>query len=120
MVLSKVFEKFAEGSPISVMARALMERALEPKALDALFRERAKRQYEKRLLFSSLVELMALVVCGMHRSVRGSMPCAVITGQRICCSSCLLCCRTMSRSNHLFALFLALRFSDFALRAFIF
>ena len=70
MVLSKVFEKFAEGSPISVMARALMERALEPKALDALFRERAKRQYEKRLLFSSLVELMALVVCGMHRSVR--------------------------------------------------
>ena len=70
MVLSKVFEKFAEGIPISVMARALMERALEPKALDALFRERAKRQYEKRLLFSSLVELMALVVCGMHRSVR--------------------------------------------------
>ena len=70
MVLSKVFEKFAESSPISVMARALMERALEPKALDALFRERAKRQYEKRLLFSSLVELMALVVCGMHRSVR--------------------------------------------------
>lgn len=70
MVLSKVFEKFAEGSPISVMTRALMERALEPKALDALFRERAKRQYEKQLLFSSLVELMALVVCGLHRSVR--------------------------------------------------
>lgn len=65
-----MFEKFAKGSPISVMARALMERALEPRGLDALFRERAKRQYEKRLLFSSLVELMALVVCGMHRSVR--------------------------------------------------
>lgn len=70
MVLSEVFEKFAKGSPISVMARALMERALEPKGLDALFRARAQRQYEKRLLFSSLVELMALVVCGMHRSVR--------------------------------------------------
>ena len=70
MALSKVFEKFAKGSPISVMTRALMERALEPQALDALFRERAERQYEKRLLFSSLVELMALVVCGMHRSVR--------------------------------------------------
>ena len=70
MVLSKVFEKFAKGSPISVMARALMERALEPKGLDALFRMRAERQYEKRLLFSTMVELMALVVCGMHRSVR--------------------------------------------------
>jgi len=70
MVLSNVFEKFAEGSPVAVMTRALMERALEPKALDALFRERAKRQYEKELLFSSLVDLMALVVCGAHPSVR--------------------------------------------------
>lgn len=70
MVLSKVFDKFAEGSPISVMTRALMERALEPKALDTLFGQSACRQYEKRLLFSSVVELMALVVCGMHPSVR--------------------------------------------------
>jgi hypothetical protein len=70
MVLSKLFERFAKGSPVSVMTRALMERALEPQGLDVLFREHAKRQYEKRLLFSSLVELMALVVCGKHRSVR--------------------------------------------------
>jgi hypothetical protein len=70
MVLSTLFEKFVGRSPVAVMARALMERALEPKALDALFRERAERQYEKELLFSSLVELMALVVCGVHRSVR--------------------------------------------------
>jgi hypothetical protein len=46
-----------------------MERALEPKALDALFRKQAKRQYEKELLFSSLVDVMALVVCGAHASV---------------------------------------------------
>jgi hypothetical protein len=69
MILSSVFERFSKGSPVAVMARALMERALEPKALDALFRERAKRQYEKELLFSSLVDLMALVVCGAHPSV---------------------------------------------------
>ncbi|MGH7272156.1 MAG: transposase [Polyangiaceae bacterium] len=65
-----MFEKFAVSSPVAVMARALMERALEPKALDALFRKHAERQYEKALLFSSLVDLMALVVCGVHRSVR--------------------------------------------------
>jgi hypothetical protein len=70
MVLSSVFERFAKGSPVAVMARALMERALEPKALDALFRKRAKRQYEKVLLFSSLVDVIALVVCGAHPSVR--------------------------------------------------
>lgn len=69
MVLSKVFETFVKSNPVAVMARALLERALEPKALDAVFRTRAKRQYEKELLFSSLVELMALVVCGMHPSV---------------------------------------------------
>ena len=65
-----MFERFAKGSPVAVMTRALMERALEPKALDALFRERAERQYEKELLFSSMVDLMALVVCRVHRSVR--------------------------------------------------
>jgi hypothetical protein len=69
MVLSNVFEKFAKSSPVAVIARALMERALEPKGLDVLFRKKAERQYEKELLFSSLVELMALVVCGMHPSV---------------------------------------------------
>jgi hypothetical protein len=69
MVLSQVFETFAKSNPVAVMARALMDRALDAKALDAVFRRRAKRQYEKQLLFSSLVELMALVVCGMHPSV---------------------------------------------------
>jgi len=70
MVLSKTFERFAKGSPVAVMARALMERALEPNALNAVFLEQAERQYERELLFSSVVDLMALVVCGVHPSVR--------------------------------------------------
>jgi hypothetical protein len=70
MVLSNVFERFVKSSPVAVMARALMERALEPSVVDALFRKEAQQQYEKELLFSSLVELMALVVCGMHGTVR--------------------------------------------------
>jgi hypothetical protein len=69
MVLSSVFDKFAKAHPVAVMARALMERALEPKGLDALFRKHAKRQYEKELLFSTMVEVMALVVCRMQPSV---------------------------------------------------
>jgi IS4 transposase len=69
MVLSDVFERFVKNNPVAVMARALMDRVLDPKALDTLFRAHAKRQYEKELLFSSLVDLMALVVCGAHPSV---------------------------------------------------
>jgi hypothetical protein len=72
MVLSDVFERFVKGSPVAVMARALMERALEPEVLDELFRKEAKKQYEKDLLFSSLVNLMALVVCGAHPTVRNA------------------------------------------------
>jgi hypothetical protein len=70
MVLSDVFDRFVKDSPVAVMARALMERALEPSVLDALFRKEAKKQYEKDLLFSSLVNLMALVVCGIRPTVR--------------------------------------------------
>jgi hypothetical protein len=70
MVLSSIFEKFAKSHPVAVMARALMERALDPKGLDALFRTQAKRQYEKELLFSTMVDVMALVVCRMQPSVR--------------------------------------------------
>jgi hypothetical protein len=69
MVLSDVFEKFAKAHPVAVMARALMERALDPKGLDALFLKHAKRQYEKELLFSTIVDVMALVVCRMQPSV---------------------------------------------------
>jgi hypothetical protein len=70
MVLADAFEKYVKAHPVAVMARALMERALEPKGLDDLFRANAKRQYEKELLFSTLVDVMALVVCGMQPSVR--------------------------------------------------
>src|ERR1035437_1292643 len=72
MVLSDVFERFVKETPVSVMARALMERALEPSVLDGLFRREAKQQYEKELLFSSLVNLMALVVCGIRPTVRAA------------------------------------------------
>ncbi len=52
-----VFERFVKNSPVAVMARALMERALEPSVLDGLFRKEANKRYEKELLFSSLVNL---------------------------------------------------------------
>jgi IS4 transposase len=51
------------------MARAIVERFFEPAPLDALFRRTAVGQYERALLFSSVVELMQSVVLGVEPSV---------------------------------------------------
>jgi hypothetical protein len=71
MLLGPVFERFAEKSPLSVMARGLIEHALNPEPLDQLFDHTADKQYTRQLLFSSVVDLMSLVVCGVRPS-----PCA--------------------------------------------
>ena len=68
-MLPAAFMPFVEQSPIGVMARAIVERFFEPEHQDALFRETAVEQYERHLLFSSLVDLMQSVVLGAEPSV---------------------------------------------------
>ena len=63
------FLPFIEQRPIGVMARAIVERFFEPEQLDALFRKTAVEQYERHLLFSSVVDLMQAVVLGAEPSV---------------------------------------------------
>jgi hypothetical protein len=46
-----------------------MERSFAPEQLEKLFEETAQEQYTKTLLFSNVVGLMSLVVCGMYPSV---------------------------------------------------
>ncbi len=46
-----------------------MERVLAPETINQIFEENASSQYTRELLFSSLVELMSLVVCGIYPSV---------------------------------------------------
>jgi Transposase DDE domain len=72
MLLGPIFEPFLQDSPLSVMSRALIERALACEALDALFRQQAEQQYTRELLFSSVVDLMSLVVCGKYPTVRAA------------------------------------------------
>src|SRR5437763_17172614 len=68
MLLGNVFERFANGSPLTVLLRGTLEYALRPELLDQLFAETATRQDTHNLLFSTLVDVTALVVCRMHRS----------------------------------------------------
>ncbi len=63
------FVPFIEKRPIGVMARAITERFFEPDHLNALFRRTAVDQYERNLLFSSVVDLMQGVVLGFDPSV---------------------------------------------------
>ena len=72
MILSDVFERFAQDSPLTVMARGLLENALNPTALDQLFEDVADQQYTKKLLFSSVVDLMSLVVCGIQPALNAA------------------------------------------------
>jgi Transposase DDE domain len=69
MLLEDVFNRFVTKSPVTVMARALLENALSPSSLDELFGRHAEVQYERKLLFSSVVDLMSLVVCKIQPSV---------------------------------------------------
>jgi hypothetical protein len=68
-MLNPIFEKFVEKSPVSVMARGMMERVLNPEQLDQWFDETAQVQYTKDLLFSSVFDIMTQVVSGSRPTV---------------------------------------------------
>jgi hypothetical protein len=72
MVFNDVFERFVKGAPACVMHRALMENFFAPDKLDELFRNAAEMQYERELLFSSLVNLTSQVVCRISKTVRAA------------------------------------------------
>lgn len=71
-MLGPIFDAFAQESPVTVMMRGLMEVVFRAERLDAIFAEHAKVQYQRELLFSSLVNVLSLVVCGIHPSVNAA------------------------------------------------
>jgi hypothetical protein len=68
-MISNIFERFVEQTPLTVMVRAIMARIFATEQLEQLFEETAERQYTRELLFSSVVGIMSLVVCGIYPSV---------------------------------------------------
>jgi len=62
-------KRFVKESPISVMARGLMERAFNAEQMDRWFDRHADSQYTRDLLFSTIFDIMSLVVSGMYKSV---------------------------------------------------
>jgi IS4 transposase len=68
-MLPKAFDAFIQKRPICVMAHAVLENFFQPERLDALFAQTAEKQYQRTLLFSSVVELMQSVVLCVEPSV---------------------------------------------------
>ena len=54
------------------MVRGILERVLGPEALNALYDRVAERQYTRELLFSSVFQLMNLVVCKIQPSIHAA------------------------------------------------
>lgn len=72
MMLQGIIERFAEQAPVATMVRGLLANILSPKELDVIFRDAAVRQHEGELLFSSVVELLHLVVTKSHKSMHSA------------------------------------------------
>lgn len=60
--LTPLLERFAERTPLPVLARGILERCLDAPQLDLWFESVADQQYTRKLLFSQVYGLMTQVV----------------------------------------------------------
>jgi IS4 transposase len=72
MLDDSILERFVETTPLTVMARMALERALDPSWVDALFEDQRERQYTRELLFSTVVELTSAVALGLQPSLHAA------------------------------------------------
>jgi hypothetical protein len=72
MLLDAVLERFIAHSPMAVAVRGAFEYALDPTHLDAQFEQTVGHRDDRRLLFSTCVDLMATVVCRVKPSIHAA------------------------------------------------
>lgn len=71
-MLEQVYDRFVKKAPVVVMVRGILERVLSPASLNELYDRVADKQYTRDLLFSSVFELMNLVVCRIQPSINSA------------------------------------------------
>ena len=71
-MLGKVFARFVEKSPISVMVRGTLERILGAAQLDAWFARTAPKPCTRTVLFSTVYAVLSPVVFRIQPSVRAA------------------------------------------------
>jgi hypothetical protein len=68
-MFTEVIDRFVEQSGVTVMFRGTLTYSVTPAMLDEVFAKTAKRQRCGELLFSAVVDLLALVAAGVRKSV---------------------------------------------------
>lgn len=71
-MLNKMFEQLATRCPLPAMVRTLLENVFSAKQVNTLFEDQAEKQYTRELLFSTVVELLSLVVFKIRPSVHAA------------------------------------------------
>jgi hypothetical protein len=71
--LPEVFETFVKKSPVTVLARIAMERAMSSAEVNAVFERAADAQYTRELTFSTVVALMSSVVTKIRPSIHAAI-----------------------------------------------
>ena len=72
MALDDVVSRFEKNSPVCFMSRIAVECVFSNERLDAIFEQHAERQRTNELAFSSIVDMMAAVVCRFEKSVNAA------------------------------------------------
>src|SRR5690242_19416483 len=72
MALDAVLERFEKSSPLTVMVRLVMQQALSREWLEEVFEQNRDKHYTRELLFSTVVDLMALVALGLKKSLHAA------------------------------------------------
>lgn len=80
MAFDAVLARFVAKSPVAVMARLALQRAISAEWVDSVFEAHRERQYTRELLFSTVVDLMSLVALGMRPSLHAAAQRAIADG----------------------------------------
>ena len=71
-MFSTILQRFMNKSPIPVAVQILLENVLAPSKLNSIFSNTADKQYTRKLLFSTIFDLMNLVVFKAFPSVNAA------------------------------------------------
>jgi IS4 transposase len=69
MLVKEIVNRFKEKRPVALMARMALARLLAPQAIEQVFHDHAQEQYQRKIPFSALTELMVEVTLCLSPSV---------------------------------------------------
>jgi hypothetical protein len=82
-MFGEILQVFAEKTPVAVMVHGLLQRFLNPDKINKWFGAISEVQYTRKILFSSVLEIMLQVVCKIRSNVHAAYLNSDIEASRI-------------------------------------